>query len=722
MFKSISFIGLLLFCFLNSLVSIAKSDSLNWMPVPAEYQLGNGKFLIKKDFTINVSSGAHKRLYNATDRFLRRLDGRTGLFFTQGVISIQFPQTVSNPKAIVSASKQAKVQLYEDESYKLVITPEKISIDAPTDLGAMHALETLLQLLSADKDGYYFPVISVNDKPRFPWRGIMIDAARHFQPIDVIKRNLDAMAAVKMNVFHFHLCDNHGWRVESKTFSKLHELASDGLYYSQEEIKKIVEYADERGIRVMPEFDVPGHATAFLVAFPELASAPGPYEIERNAGIFDPVLNPTIDQTYVFLDKLFEEMAGLFPDPYFHIGGDENNGAHWKSNKDIQAFMAKNNMKTTMDLQTYFNNRLIKTVQRLNKKMMGWEEILQPGLSKDAIIHSWFGKESLYKAASQGYQTLLSNGFYIDLLQPASDHYINDPLPEFSKWSKEEQKYKLTPDQEKLILGGEATMWSELVTPVTIDSRIWPRCAAIAERLWSPGSVNDVNDMYRRLDVVSRQLEEVGLTHIKNRDMILRNIANSNDIKALQVLADVSEPYKIYTRNRGGLMYKSYSPLTLFADATSSDAPEARKFNVLVDKYLSKPNASDLGKLKSSLTTWKENHKQFLITLNNSPVLSQLTNLSQNLSLVSEIGLQALESKNSTPDWYAKSSDFIKKTKEDTEAKRSNDQTFEDGRTSLVILDAIQSLVDATNKDMAAKRIAKEKEEEAKKKATESAH
>jgi hexosaminidase len=472
----------------------------------------------------------------------------------------------------------------------------------------------------------------------------------------------------------------------------------------------------------MPEFDVPGHATAFLVAFPELASAPGPYELERNAGIFDPVLNPTIDTTYIFLDKLFEEMAGLFPDQYFHIGGDENNGNHWKENKEIQAFMQKNNLKTTLDLQTYFNNRLIKTVKRLNKKMMGWEEILQPGLSKDAIIHSWFGKESLYKAASQGYQTLLSNGFYIDLLQPASDHYLNDPLPEFKDWSKEEQKYPLTPEQEKLILGGEATMWSELVTPFTIDSRIWPRSAAIAERLWSPRSVKDVNDMYRRLDIVSFRLEELGLTHIKNKDVILRNLSNGYDIKALKTLANVAEPYKIYTRNRGGLMYKSYSPLTLFADATGADAPAARRFNLTVEKYILIPNPSELEEIKLVLNSWKVNHASFLSTLKESPVVGNLEKLSEKLSKLAAIGLEAVNTKNSTPEWYNKNSDYIKQIKNDVEAKRVNDQTFEDGRTSLAIVDAIQQLVDNTNKDLTIKRKAKEKEALDKKKAAETAH
>jgi hexosaminidase len=397
-------------------------------------------------------------------------------------------------------------------------------------------------------------------------------------------------------------------------------------------------------------------------------------------------------------------MSSLFPDPYFHIGGDENNGNHWKANPKIQEFMKNKGLETTLDLQTYFNNRLIKTIKRLNKKMMGWEEILSDELSKDAIIHSWFGKESLYRAASKGYQTLLSNGYYIDLLLPASEHYKADPLPPFEEWSEKEKQYKLTPEQEKLILGGEATMWAELVTPATIDSRIWPRTAAIAERLWSPGSVKDEEDMYRRLEVVSFRLEELGLTHIKNKDMILRNIANGGDIQALKVLSEVIEPYKVYTRNNGGLMYKSYSPFTLMADATSSDAKSARIFNKQVDRYYEKPTKEDLNGIKTSLTGWKENHQAFLKTMEGSPVLKQLENISSELSKVSAIGLEALEKSSSSESWYNEKTAAIKAIKDSSTAKRMSDKTFVDGRCEIMILEAVQKLVDMTNRELADKR------------------
>ena len=185
------------------------------------------------------------------------------------------------------------------------------------------------------------PAISIDDSPRFPWRGLMIDVSRHFIPLDVLKRNLDGMAAVKLNVFHWHLSDNQGFRVESKKFPKLHELGSDGLYYTQDEVRDLIAYARERGIRVVPEFDMPGHSTAWFVGYPELASGPGPYEIERKWGVFDPAMDPTREETYKFLDEFIGEMARLFPDQFFHIGGDEVNGKQWDANPKIQAVHAR---------------------------------------------------------------------------------------------------------------------------------------------------------------------------------------------------------------------------------------------------------------------------------------------------------------------------------------------------------------------------------------------
>ena len=658
------------------------------MPYPKELALKKGKFRLSKDFTLAIRGNVDQRIYAGATRFLRRLDGQIGVFLPQGYITKS--NNVTEGNVVLTAQRAGKVELHEDEAYQLQIDEKSIRLNASNDIGLLRGLETLLQLVSVDAEGYYFPAIEINDAPRFPWRGLMIDVARHFQPIEVIKRNLDGMAAVKMNVLHLHLTDDQGFRIESKNYPKLHELGSDGFYFTQEEIKEIVRYAGARGIRVVPEFDLPGHATSWLVPYPELGSKNQKYEIERFAGIFDPTMDPTIDKTYEMLDGLFKEITPLFPDKYFHIGGDENEGKHWDENDKIQAFMKANNMEDNHQLQAYFNERVQKMLVKYDKKMIGWDEIMHPDLSTSAVIQSWRGPEALTQAAKKGYQTLLSNGYYIDLMFPAKDHYAIDPLP---------NPEALTEEERKNILGGEATMWSELVTPMTIDSRIWPRTAAIAERFWSPSKVKDVDDMYERLAVVSQQLEWVGLQHMSAQNVILRNIAHGQDISSLETLVKVVEPLKRYTRNPGGTMYKSFSPFTLFADAAKADAPDAKAFNQLVDQYLDKQNAEDEQKILNYLTRWNNNHEQFLALLKKAPVLKEIEQLSENLSLISAIGKEAISLLKSgekpSLSWYQNSLKIVRGAR------------AQGGRTELQVVSSIERLLKSACAQIPAQYVAK---------------
>ena len=389
-------------------------QTLNLLPVPEKITLGEGNFVLTHSFDISIKGNPDKRIYPYATRVLRRLSGRTGLFFPQDFLTEKSIEDTAD--CIISVEQPGKVLLNEDESYSLQVFSNKILLKSKTDLGAMRGMETLLQLLQNDDSAYFLPVVSIDDKPRFPWRGLMIDACRHFMPVEVIKRNLDAMAAVKLNVFHWHLSEDQGFRVECKTFPKLHQLGSDGMFYTHAQIKEILAYAEDRGIRVIPEFDIPGHSTSWFVGYPELASAPGPYTIERRWGVFDPTFNPTIEETYKFFDAFFKEMCELFPDEYMHIGGDENNGKQWNQNEKIQAFMKENGIKSNHDLQTLFNKRISAILTKYGKKMIGWDEILQPELPKNIVIQSWRGTEALAKAAQQGYMGILSNGYYIDLI------------------------------------------------------------------------------------------------------------------------------------------------------------------------------------------------------------------------------------------------------------------------------------------------------------------
>ncbi len=653
---------------------LSKGQHFNLMPWPQSLEVSDGRFNLSKEFNIALYGTVSDRLEKGASRWLRRLDGRTGLFFDQEFIS--FKDSTSGAALVITINRMGDLRSGEDESYQLSITNNGIHIQAETDFGALHGLETLIQLLHADQNGYFFPAVNINDSPRFPWRGLMIDVARHFQPLDAIKRNIDAMAVVKMNVLHLHLSDDHGFRVESKVYPKLHELASDGLYFSQVQVKELVRYAAERGIRVYPEFDVPGHTTSILTAYPHLGSAPGPYKLQKHAGIFDPTLNPTIEETYTFLHNLFTEMAGLFPDEYFHIGGDENEGRHWNSNSDIQAFMKQHNIRDNHELQGYFTNRVLKSLTQLDKKMVGWDEILHPGLPQTAVIHSWRGREYMFKAAKEGYSTVLSKGYYIDLMKPASEHYLNDPLP---------PDHGLSEEEANRILGGEATMWSELVTPLTLDSRVWPKTAAIAERLWSPVHVDDIENMYDRLEHISLRLEEAGSAHIRNQSMIMRNLTAGQPTEALKTLIDVVEPMKGYTRNPEGLMYTMYSPYTLFADAATSDAPVARKFNTLVNQYLIQPDDDNLKHILSHLELWKGNHQRLMPVIETSPVLREIENLSLNLSRLAERTLDAINHNyDKDPvrqlEWYKESQQLIGKARE------------QGGRTELQVVNSMEKL------------------------------
>lgn len=610
------------------------------MPWPKEVSVNSGNFIINKDFKININGVSSERVYNASTKFLRRLDGRTGTFFNQGFISKnnEFP----NANFQIFVKSTASLDLNQDESYQLKISADKITLTANTDIGVIYGVETLLQLLQNNSKTYSFPSVTINDNPRFKWRGLMIDAARRFQPVDVIKRNLDAMAAVKMNVFHWHLVDDQGWRIEMKNLKQLHEKASDGLYYTQEEIKNIVKYASNLGIMVIPEIDVPGHGSAILTVFPEIGSTPNHlYSIERNAGIFTPTLDPSNPKTYVILEKIFDEVAPLFPGKFFHIGGDENEGKEWDANPKIQAFKKEKKLKTNHDLQTYFTMKLIPILKKHHKTLMGWEEIMTENMSKDAIIHAWRGPneglaagKSLAQAAQNGYKTVLSNGYYIDLVLGVENHYLTEPInPEL----------KLTESDIKNILGGEATMWSELVTPTTIDSRIWPRTAAIAERLWSDASVKDTKDMRRRLDAVSKRLEELGITHIRNKGVILRNIANYQNTNALEAFSNICEPLKLYTRNKGGTEYQMFSPLTLFADACTPDAPDALIFNELANEYTNNKTDETKTLILSYLKNWKNMHSELAILNENAPLINTFLPLSKNLNDLSSQLIYKLE-------------------------------------------------------------------------------
>jgi hexosaminidase len=658
----------------------AEARQLNLMPMPAAVQMQAGQLVIDPAFSVGISGHSDAQLQRTVERFLDDLRRETGM----PPLDMKVMNAAQATLVVHCEHESNAVQeLGEDESYSLEINTAGAKLEATTTLGIMRGLQTFLQLVQTASNGFAVPAITIQDKPRFQWRGLMIDVGRHFIPLDVLKRNLDGMAAVKLNVFHWHLSENQGFRVESKKFPKLTEMGSDGLYYTQEEVRDLIAYAHDRGIRVVPEFDMPGHSTAWFIGYPELASGPGPYQIERKWGVFDPAMDPAQERTYKFLDAFIGEMAKLFPDQYFHIGGDEVNGKQWDANPQIQAFMRAHGLKTNRDLQAYFNTRVQKIVSKHGKTMVGWDEILRPDLPKDIVVQSWRGQDSLAAAARQGYRGILSYGYYLDLMWPASRHYAVDPLNDGAA--------NLTAEEKQRILGGEACMWSEYVSPENIDSRIWPRTAAIAERLWSPQDVTDVNSMYQRLEYVSRWLDWLGLTHNSSYGPMLRRIAGSNDISAVRTFTDVVEPVKDYTREEiATVEATSLSPLNRVVDATRPESDTARRFADLVDALIAgqaDPNAKQ--EVRTLLTRWRDNQNQLQALETQSFLLTEVASLSQDLSAVAATGLQALDyldrGERAPDSWAAQQFAFL------AEAQRPKAQLL------LMVAPSVQKLVKASS-------------------------
>jgi len=635
--------------------AIAAPQDLHLLPMPAHVSLETGRVAIDSAFTVQLSGCSDPRLPRALDRLFQRMEAGTGIPFASQPIA--GPDIKSATMKIHCGGPGEAVQsIMANESYQLEVTDQGVRLTAPSPIGVLRGIETFLQLIVLDQQSFFVPFVKIEDKPRFRWRGLLVDVSRHWEPPEVIRRNLDAMAAVKMNVFHWHLSDDQGFRVESRVFPKLHQKGSDGKYYTQAEVQEIVAYARDRGIRVIPEFDVPAHSTSWLAAYPELASAPGPYEIERSWGVFEPCMDPTKETTYSFLDSFIAEMAHLFPDKYFHIGGDEVNEKQWNASARIRAFKARHHFKDNRDLQAYFTRRLRQILNKHGKKVMGWDEILHPDLPKSVVVQIWRRQPAIDDVARRGYAGILSYGYYLDAMRPASFHYDVDPLGKKAE--------NLTAEETARILGGEACMWAEFVNSDNIESRIWPRTAAIAERLWSPSGLTDARNMYRRLEYLDQELELMGLRqHFNNLEMLQR-MAGSQDIAPLIRLSNLLIPTGNGVRQRTR-KYSSLTPLNRMVDAASPESSAALQFDDLVKSVLSDRShaAEATQQVRKTLTNWRENEFRVKPLLESSFLLEEIQPINKMVAELCSKGLQALdyiESNQKAPEaWQKETADLL---------------------------------------------------------------
>jgi hexosaminidase len=723
-------------------ISVEDRAKVSLMPLPSQLKLGNGSFVLEEGIGIVLKGPEDQVVSNSLDRFKSLISQKTGYSFSDSGkgIAVVF-------KSVIEGSKPMEA----DESYEINIGKSGVELTANSGYGVLRGLETLKQLLVAEEDDFYLPFVKIKDSPRYLWRGLMIDVCRHWIPKEVILRNLEAMASVKMNVFHWHLSEHQAFRVESKVFPKLHELGSRGNYYTQEDIKEIVAFAGNRGIRVIPEFDIPGHATSYLVGYPELAAIPGPYQLQDNFGLATAVMDPSKEEVYRFLDQFIEEMATLFPDPYFHIGGDEVDFSDWDKNPSIVEFKAKNNIENNHDLQAYFNQRVEQILTKHGKKMVGWDEITNPHLSKDIVVQSWRDQKTLFHAVQSGFQGILSAGLYLDHKLPAAKHYAVNPEilpgavtiePDSLLWEhykldiyigenplksemvlygegenlrgvlglmenftgfedvqknadelsfnfespvgmlsvesvmegdsisgefsvmllsfpfkgvkigsdkmpgtvapKVEKMEPLTEAEKKYILGGEAAMWSELVDLNTIDSRIWPRTGAIAEKLWSPQeATTDVKDMYRRLEILSGRLEQLGLRHLSYPNELIHELAEGKDAEPGRILIEVLEESKYLSRlNLDRFADKALNEV---ADAAQAESLAALKFSWMVDQFLEENSQQLADQIENQLHIWKNNHDQFVQVAKGNPKLELLIPTSEELAIMSAYAIQSAQ-------------------------------------------------------------------------------
>jgi len=518
---------LLISCF-----AIIVQAQINIIPQPSSVKLGAGNFTVSSSTILQIASNDAdvKRIAVELNTALKRAAGfelKTGVS-TKNVISFGLTNNTS----------------LGNEGYQLSVSKDAVIVYANKPAGLFYGLQSLLQLLPAEIESksvvkniqWNLPVVEILDQPRFGWRGTMLDVSRHFFTKDEVKAFIDDMAKYKYNTLHFHLTDDQGWRIEIKSLPKLTQVgawnvkktgrfnyfsspADDeprdyGGFYTQEDLKELIKYGKEKFVEIVPEIDIPGHSLAAVASYPELSCTPGTYKVNsgepfmdwHNDGTFtarvDNTLCPANEKVYEFLDKVFTEVAAIFPHPYIHMGGDECAKNFWEISPQIKSLMQREKLKDMHEVQAYFVGRVSKIVNSKGKKLIGWDEILEGGLVKDAAVMSWRGMKGGIEAAKMGHEVVMTptTHVYVDYMQ--GDASIEPPVYATLRLKK---SYEFEPVPEgvdpKLIKGGQANMWSEQIFNTRhLDYMMWPRGFAIAEALWSPKSSRNWNAFVPRVE------------------------------------------------------------------------------------------------------------------------------------------------------------------------------------------------------------------------------
>ncbi|MCR8561812.1 family 20 glycosylhydrolase [Mucilaginibacter sp. BJC16-A38] len=532
-------------CCLVSLLSFgqATKTTLAIIPEPVSITTKPGQFVLPKNITIQAGTSAE--MVNVTSYLKTKLATATGALVT---VKSKFavPATI---KLLLSTKTDT---VLGKEGYELWVGVKGIVIRANEPAGLFYGVQTLMQLFPKEIEGaevshikWTAPCVQITDYPRFAWRGLMFDVSRHFFTKEEVKQYIDQMVRYKFNLLHMHLTDDEGWRIEIKSLPKLttvgaynvkkvgefgsfsppapDEPRTYGGYYTQDDIRELVQYGKAHFLNIMPEVDVPGHSLAAVASYPELSCTPGAENYKTRSGehmmdfgaggikaLVDNTLNPASEKTYDFLDKVLTEVAQLFPFGYIHMGGDECAKNFWEQSADVKALMAKENLKTMEEVQSYFEKRLEKIVESKGKKFMGWDEIIEGGLGPKAAVMSWRGIKGGITASKLGHEVVMSptTFAYLDYMQ--SDRVMEPHVYATLRLSKSYQ-FNPVPDSAdaKLILGGQANLWTEQVfTFRQAEYMTWPRGFAIAESVWSPNEKKNWNTFYPKVEKHFARLNE----------------------------------------------------------------------------------------------------------------------------------------------------------------------------------------------------------------------
>jgi hexosaminidase len=499
----------------------SSSAEIAVIPRPAEMKVTAGNFRLKDTTRILYEKGSVE-LARIANYLAERLRPATGI----AMVVLEAAESAPQADTILLTTKGTDQGL-GDEGYELTVSADSVILRAAQPAGVFYGTQTIRQLLPAEIESgkkvltveWTIPCVQIKDKPRFAWRGSLLDCCRHFMSKDFLKRYIDLLAYHKMNRFHWHLTEDQGWRIEIKKYPRLTEVAAwrgedkYGGYYTQQDVRDIVEYAASRYVMVVPEIEMPGHSQAALAAYPELSCTGGPFEVATNWGVIKDVYCAGNDRVFEFLQDVLSEVIELFPAPYVHIGGDECPKDRWQKCPRCQARIKAKGLKDEHELQSYFVKRIEKFLLSKNRRLIGWDEILEGGLAPAATVQSWRGISGGIAAATSGHDVIMS---------PTSHCYLDYSHGRISIekiYSFEPVPQELTAEQAVHILGGEGNMWTEHAPQELVDYRVYPRLTALAEVLWSPKEQRSWQDFSQRLDSHYRRLDVLGVDYFKPMEL-----------------------------------------------------------------------------------------------------------------------------------------------------------------------------------------------------------